>query len=71
LSRASDCRIDRQKTWLRVVTGTVIGVVTVANLLAAVRLVVDILTSNTGPAAGCCRRRRCDQIRRTRALMAR
>jgi hypothetical protein len=39
-------RIDRQKAWLRVVTGIVIGVVTVANLLAAVRLVVDILTGN-------------------------
>ena len=39
-------RIDRQKAWLRVVTGIVIGVIAVANLLAAVRLVVDILTSN-------------------------
>ena len=39
-------RIDRQKTWLRVVTGIVIGVIAVANLLAAGRLVVDILTSN-------------------------
>ncbi len=39
-------RIDRQKTWLRVVTGTVITFITVASLLAAVRLVVDILTSN-------------------------
>jgi hypothetical protein len=39
-------RIDRQKAWLRVVTGIVLGVVTVANLLAAVRLVVDILTGN-------------------------
>jgi hypothetical protein len=39
-------RIDRQKTWLRVVTGLVIGVIAVANLLAAGRLVVDILTSN-------------------------
>jgi hypothetical protein len=39
-------RIDRQKAWLRIVTGIVIGVVTVANLLAAVRLVVDILTGN-------------------------
>src|SRR5260370_4789631 len=38
-------RIDRQKTWLRVVTGTVIAFITVASLLAAVRLVVDILTS--------------------------
>jgi hypothetical protein len=39
-------RIDRQKTWLRVVTGIVIAFITVASLLAAVRLVVDILTSN-------------------------
>jgi hypothetical protein len=39
-------RIDRQKTWLRIVTGAVIAFITVASLLAAVRLVVDILTSN-------------------------
>jgi len=39
-------RIDRQKTWLRVVTGVVIAFITVANLVAAVRLVVDILTNN-------------------------
>jgi len=39
-------RIDRQKTWLRIVTGFVIGVIAVANLLAAVRLVLDILTNN-------------------------
>ena len=39
-------RIDRQKTWLRVVTGLVIAFITLANLLAAVRLVVDLLTSN-------------------------
>src|SRR3984957_12075374 len=31
-------RIDRQKTWLRIVTGAVIAVLTVANLLAAARL---------------------------------
>jgi hypothetical protein len=35
-------RIDRQKARLRIVTGIVIGVIAVANLLAAVRLVVDI-----------------------------
>jgi hypothetical protein len=40
-------RIDRQKTWLRIVTRIVIAVIAVANLLAAVRLVVDILTNNT------------------------
>jgi len=39
-------RIDRQKTWLRVVTGVVIAFLTVANLLAAARLVVAILTNN-------------------------
>jgi hypothetical protein len=39
-------RIDRQKPWLRIVTGTVIAVITLANLAAAIRLVVDILTSN-------------------------
>ena len=30
-------RIDRQKTWLRVVTGAVIAFITVASLLAAAR----------------------------------
>jgi len=39
-------RIDRQKTWLRIVTGVVIAFLTLANLLAAARLVVDILTNN-------------------------
>src|SRR5271167_1985847 len=39
-------RIDRQKPWLRIVTGAVIAFLTVANLLAAVRLVHDILTNN-------------------------
>ncbi len=39
-------RIDRQKRWLRIVTGLVIAFMTLANLLAAGRLVVDILTSN-------------------------
>ncbi len=47
-------RIDRQKTWLRVLMGVVIAVITLANLLAAGRLVVDILTNNklyaTNPA---------------------
>jgi hypothetical protein len=32
-------RIDRQKTWLRIVTGAVIALLTLANLFAAVRLV--------------------------------
>jgi hypothetical protein len=39
-------RIDRQKTWLRIVTSAVIALLTVTNLLAAARLVDDILTSN-------------------------
>ena len=39
-------RIDRQKTWLRIVTGAVIAFITVANLFAAVHLVHDILTNN-------------------------
>jgi hypothetical protein len=39
-------RIDRQKTWLRVLTGILIAFITVANLAGAVRLVVDILTNN-------------------------
>ena len=39
-------RIDRQKTWLRIITGTLIAFITVANLFAAAHLVHDILTSN-------------------------
>ena len=39
-------RIDRQKTWLRIITGVVIAVITLANLAAALRLVVEILTNN-------------------------
>jgi len=39
-------RIDRQRTWLRIVTGILIAFITLANLVAAVRLVVDILTNN-------------------------
>jgi hypothetical protein len=39
-------RIDRQKTWLRVTTGAVIALLALANLVAAGRLVGDILTSN-------------------------
>ena len=38
-------RIDRQKTWLRVVTGVVIAFLTLANLVAAWP-VVEILTNN-------------------------
>ena len=39
-------RIDRQKTWLRAVTGVVIAFLTLANLIAAGRLVAEILTNN-------------------------
>jgi hypothetical protein len=39
-------RIDRQKTWLRVLMGIVIAIITVGNLAAAGRLVVDILSNN-------------------------
>jgi hypothetical protein len=39
-------RIDKQKAWLRIVTGVVIAFLTLANLLAAGRLVVEILTNN-------------------------
>jgi hypothetical protein len=39
-------RIDRQRTWLRLVTGAVIAFITVANLFAAARLVHDIITDN-------------------------
>jgi len=39
-------RIDRQRAWLRVTTSAVIAVITLANLIAAVRLVVEILTNN-------------------------
>jgi hypothetical protein len=39
-------RIDRQKTWLRVVTGAAIALLTLANVIAAARLVVEILTNN-------------------------
>jgi hypothetical protein len=39
-------RIDRQKPWLRIVTGIVIAFITLANLFAAARLIADILTNN-------------------------
>ena len=39
-------RIDRQKTWLRIVTSAVIALITVANLFAAARLVGYIITNN-------------------------
>ena len=39
-------RIDRQKPWLRLVLGSTIAFITVATMLAAVRLVADILTNN-------------------------
>jgi hypothetical protein len=39
-------RIDRQRPWLRAVTGIVIAFVTLTNLFAAGRLIADILTGN-------------------------
>jgi len=39
-------RIDRQTTWLRIITGAMIAILTAANLFAAVRLVRDIITDN-------------------------
>ncbi len=39
-------RIDRQKPWLRIVTGIIIAFITAANLLAAARLIDDIVTNN-------------------------
>ena len=39
-------RIDRQKAWLRILMGVVITFITLANLLAAIRLMADLLTSN-------------------------
>ena len=39
-------RIDRQKPWLRAVTGIVIAFITVANLFSAARLIADIVTNN-------------------------
>jgi hypothetical protein len=39
-------RIDRQRAWLRVITGVVIAFMTLANLSAAVRLVIDILSGS-------------------------
>ena len=48
-------RIDRQKPWLRITTGVVIALLTLANLFAAGRLVAEILTVSKvfrGNAAG-------------------
>jgi hypothetical protein len=39
-------RIDRQKTWLRILTGVIIALITLGNLVAAVRMIVDILTNS-------------------------
>jgi hypothetical protein len=36
-------RIDRQKTWLRVLTDILIAVITIANAASAVKLLVDII----------------------------
>ncbi len=37
-------RIDRDSTWLRVLTGTLIGVISVVNASAAIRLVAGIIS---------------------------
>ena len=42
-------RIDRQKTWLRLVLGITIAFITVATMLAAVRLVADITRARCSP----------------------
>jgi len=39
--------IDRQRPWLRVMTGLMIGLITVVNALAAIRLIVEILSKTT------------------------
>ena len=39
-------RINRQRPWLRVLTAAVVAALSVANLVAAVRLIHDILTNN-------------------------
>jgi len=39
-------RIDRRRPWLRVLTAVVIAFITLANLVAAARLVDDILSNN-------------------------
>jgi hypothetical protein len=39
-------RIDRQKPWLRAITGIVIAFITLANLFSAARLIADIVTNN-------------------------
>ncbi|MGH3234362.1 MAG: hypothetical protein ACRDOH_14110 [Streptosporangiaceae bacterium] len=39
-------RIDRQKPWLRIMTGVVIAFITLANMYAAARLINDIITNN-------------------------
>ncbi len=36
-------RIDRDSTWLRVLTGTLIGLITLVNASAAIRLVAGIV----------------------------
>ena len=38
-------RIDRDSTWLRVMTGSLIGVITLANTVGAVRLVASIIST--------------------------
>ncbi len=44
--------IDRQRPWLRVTTGLMIGLITLVNAAAAVRLVISILTGSAFDTAG-------------------
>jgi hypothetical protein len=45
-------RIDRDRRWLRVTTSLMIGIITLVNVSAAVRLVVGILTKRSFDSAG-------------------
>jgi hypothetical protein len=43
-------RIDRDKRWLRIVTGTMIGWITIVTVVSAVRLILGILTGTSTAA---------------------
>jgi len=45
-------RIDRERPWLHVTTGLMIGLITVVNAVAAIRLVIDILAKGKFDTAG-------------------
>jgi hypothetical protein len=42
-------RIDRDSTWLRVMTGTLIGLISLVNASATVRLVAGIIRTARSP----------------------